>query len=252
MRHQGFRPGIAGQNGAGMRVRVCLKEHPERGAQQHIKRPDWQCREQVDPEPASRFQRRLRGAITLHGVLVAGVFGEPVGQPDQQHHGGGFFAQGERPGGVTRCAVFPRCQRKFAGIAGLLEDLVQAAGQCIQYHPQADDAAEQQNHGLQHVGPDHRIDAADHGVQPDKEAAQHNGGGGGQVGDLLDQQRQQPQNHGQAHQLCHQKGHGAIHTNGRAVALFEKFVGAGHIAAPEKRQEHESGHQHGGQQGQVG
>ena len=250
--HDRFGPGLAGEHRRGGGVRVVLEEHPQGGAQQHIERPHRQRGEQVHPQAPARLFHGARGAVALHGVLVAGVFRQPVGQADQQHHGDGLLTQRRLPAHRPRRAVVELRERELARRRGFPEHLTQAAGQRFHHHPDAQQPADHQHHGLQHVGPDHRVDAADNGVQADEQAGADDRRGRRHVHQLLDQQRQQPQDHRQAHQLGDDERQGAVHPHAGAEALFQKLVGAGHVAAPEKRQEHIGGHEQRHRQRQVG
>ena len=125
--------------------------------------------------------------------------------------------------------------------SGHLEHLAKTARQSLHDHHQHHHAAQHQHDGLDHICPDHGLDAADDGVERHEAASDHHTPGAVQAGDFLNQKRQKVQNGADAHQLREDECGRAIDAHAGPVAHFQIFIRGGQRIAPEDRNEKHHG-----------
>ena len=189
--------------------------------------------DQIEPQPLGRLLLIGGGEIALDHRLIAGV-GHQVGEEEANH---------QHPGDHVRATPAPVEDVKFVGHLSRLDHRRQSA-HILNRHDQAQQRATDQHENLQHIGPDHRRDATEHGV--DRRQQPHQGDA--QVGvhrrHRRQRDRRQQQHDSHPSQLEQDEDGAGEHPYRHRKARFQVLVGSRHIEAPKQRQEAVDHQQH--------
>ena len=209
------------------RIRDQFVERIQAAAEKEEAHPGRNAHRGAENHRLARFAQGFRGDVTLHHILVAGVIGGVADHAEQQQHGKGAVVQPPRHRPEAELVV-GKADPQHVG---------EALRQFVQHQPHAEYPAQQQDHRLDHIRPDHRLDSSDHGVQRDEETADHDHRRQAAAGHPGDRQGDQIEHRRQPDELGDHKAERRIRPEKRAVTRLQIFKGAGRPAPPEERDE---------------
>jgi len=163
----------------------------EAGPQEEEGHPGRNAHSDADPGRLARLMQTRRGDIALDHVLVAGVFGGESDESEQGDHPEGPFVEIE-PG---------RAETEFMVLHADPDHFGESSLHRKQDRPDAEHATQQQNDGLDHIGPDDRLDAAEDGVETDDHPADRDHAGERKIQHSRHRERNQIQHRRQPDQL---------------------------------------------------
>ena len=222
---------VGGQPGDGF-VTEHMVERKEADAEEEETSPRRQAHEDAQQRRLARFTGGFRGDVTLDHILVAGIFGHEADDADQQRDQESAVVQREAH----------RAEAEFVILHADVENLRKASGHLECDQGKAEHTASEQQDRLHHIGPDHRLEAAEYGIAADYDSGDRDDRKKREAGHLRHRQRDQVQDGRKPDELQDDEADRRITAHTAAVARFEILECAGHPAAPEERDEEVIGH----------
>ena len=209
--------------------RLLLEVNEERRADGEKQQRRRDAQQAVGPDRLGGVLLRGRGEVALHHRLVGAVaedLAEDAANDDDPDRVPAF---GEIPLGLH--------QVEFALHAGGLKNRAPAAVNLADDNQQRRERAAKQHDRLQHIRPDHRLDAAEHGVERAQHTHRDDAPAHIPAGDRRERHRRQQDDDAHPAQLEHREAGAAEFSQATAETHLEVFVNARDVQSPIKRQE---------------